>query len=134
MTISDSVTNIGVEAFYACAGLTGVTMGNNVARIGEWAFWSCSSLTSITIPKSVGWVGGVAFPFCTSLTDVYFELVKLRDPQITRSTVAEKQLHAGRADVGFAREVQNILLADPAEFAPAPDCAWRPVKGAGELV
>ena len=73
MTISDSVTNIGVEAFYACAGLTGVTMGNNVARIGEWAFWSCSSLTSITIPKSVGWVGGVAFPFCTSLTDVYFK-------------------------------------------------------------
>jgi hypothetical protein len=34
ITISDSVTNIGGEAFAACYGLTSVTIGNGVTSIG----------------------------------------------------------------------------------------------------
>ncbi len=53
VTIPNSVTSIGVYAFYNCSNLTSVTIPNSVTSIGNYAFRSCSSLTSITIPDSV---------------------------------------------------------------------------------
>ena len=46
VTIPDSVTSIGYEAFYECIGLTSVTIGSGVTRIGE--FSECRALTTIT--------------------------------------------------------------------------------------
>jgi hypothetical protein len=48
ITIPNSVTSIGANAFTACYGLTFVTIPNSVTSIGEMAFCTCSSLTSIT--------------------------------------------------------------------------------------
>ncbi len=67
--ISDSVTNIGSDAFFACTSLTNVTFGNGVTRIGNDAFEGCG-LTHITIPDSVTSIGNEAFAFCMSLTNV----------------------------------------------------------------
>ena len=47
MTIGNSVTSIGIEAFYYCNGLTSVTIGNSVTEIGYGAFMSCENLQSI---------------------------------------------------------------------------------------
>jgi hypothetical protein len=50
--------------------LTSITIPNSVTSIGDDAFWNCTSLTSITIPKSVTNIGDYAFWNCTSLTSI----------------------------------------------------------------
>jgi BspA type Leucine rich repeat region (6 copies) len=49
VTIPNSVTNIGYEAFYFCIGLTSVTIGNSVTSIGDYVFVECSGLTNIAV-------------------------------------------------------------------------------------
>jgi Flp pilus assembly protein protease CpaA len=68
--IPNSVTTIGVGAFFDCRSLTSITIPNSVTTIGVGAFFSCRSLTSITIPNSVITIGKGAFGGCTSLRNV----------------------------------------------------------------
>ena len=70
ITIPDSVTSIGNEAFSRCTGLTSVTIPVSVTSIGERAFYNCTGLTSITIPDSVTSIADYAFEGCTDLTSV----------------------------------------------------------------
>jgi hypothetical protein len=70
VTIPNSVTTIGLEAFAYCSDLTDVTIGNSVTTIGAWAFSYCSGLTNVTIGNSVTTIGSGAFGFCTGLTVV----------------------------------------------------------------
>ena len=70
VTIGNSVTNIGDQAFYECSGLMSVTIPNSVASIGEYAFYNCRGLTCVTIPSSVTSIGGFAFEQCSGLTNV----------------------------------------------------------------
>ena len=98
VTIPDSVTSIGYEAFYGCSKLITeynyckyVASGDNpyavlidttndnlstyeihpdTRIIARSAFSSCSRLTSITIPDSVRGIGHQAFYDCSSLTSV----------------------------------------------------------------
>jgi hypothetical protein len=68
--IPNSVTNIGSDAFFWCAGLTSVTIPNSVTSIGDCAFQECSGLTSVTIGNGVTSIGYSAFSRCTGLTSV----------------------------------------------------------------
>ena len=70
-TIGNSVTRIGNSAFWGCRSLTSVTIPNSVTSIGEYAFYSCSGLTSVTIPNSVNTIGDKAFEYCTDLKKIY---------------------------------------------------------------
>ena len=70
ITIPNSVTSIGKETFYGCTYLTSVTIPNSVTSIGEYAFYECNNLTSVTIPNSVTSIGEYAFYSCSSLTSV----------------------------------------------------------------
>jgi hypothetical protein len=90
VTIPNSVTSIGGNAFSACSSLTSVTIPNSVTSIGGNAFdatpWlqSLGDLaivnhillhyqgdeTDVTIPNSVTSIGGYAFEYCKSLTSV----------------------------------------------------------------
>ena len=99
ITIPDSVTTIGYDAFFNCssltafygkfasadnrclivdgvltsfapAGLTEYTIPDSVTTIGYDAFAFCHSLTSVTIPDSVTKIGDRAFFDCSSLTSV----------------------------------------------------------------
>jgi len=51
---------------------TAYSIPDSVTSIGIYAFYDCTSLTSVTIPDSVTSIGGGAFYNCTSLTDVYY--------------------------------------------------------------
>ena len=68
--IGGACTGIGRSAFYACSGLTSVTIPNSVTAIRFYAFLRCSSLTSVTIPNSVTTIEYNAFANCSGLTSV----------------------------------------------------------------
>jgi hypothetical protein len=72
LTIGNSVTSIGDQAFSGCHGLTGsLTIPNSVTSIGEEAFFQCWSFTgSLTIGNSVASIGEKAFSVCDGLTAI----------------------------------------------------------------
>ena len=67
LTIPNSVTTIGEEAFSNCTELKGsLTLSNSLKTIGNKAFNMCYSLNgSLTIPNTVTTIGISAFEKCT---------------------------------------------------------------------
>ena len=70
LTIPESVTSIGYEAFDDCSSLTSVTIGNSVTSIGSSAFRDCSSVTSLTLGNNLTTIGSSAFSSLGALTSV----------------------------------------------------------------
>ena len=71
VTIPSSVTSIGASAFDGTC-LTSVTIPNSVSSIGAWAFGG-TCLASVTIGNSVTSIGAWAFQGCYFLGSVYFK-------------------------------------------------------------
>ena len=61
VTIPNTVTEIGINAFRNCEYLTTVNIPDSVTTIDENAFRDCKSLTSINIPDSVTTIGRFVF-------------------------------------------------------------------------
>ncbi len=76
VVFGDNVKSIPAYAFYRynyeefTPNIKSVTIGNSVTSIGDDAFRNCTGLTSITIPDSVTSIGSSAFENCTGLTSV----------------------------------------------------------------
>ena len=68
--IPENITVISEYAFYQCSGLASFTVPNSVTSIEEYAFYRCSGLISFTIPNSVTSIGDYAFRYCSGLTSV----------------------------------------------------------------
>jgi len=56
-----TATTISDYAFYNCAELVSVTIGDSVTTIGDRTFYNCTSLESVTIGNSVTTIGEDAF-------------------------------------------------------------------------
>ena len=69
ITFDGDVTMIGYQAFNA-KDLTGITIPDSVTTIGINAFYNCSKLKNIHIPQNVTEIKG-AFSGCTSLVGVH---------------------------------------------------------------
>ena len=63
ITIPDSVTEIGANAFANCSGLTSVTIPDSVTSIGTAAFWGCTSLISVTVNATIPPTLGIGWEF-----------------------------------------------------------------------
>ena len=72
ITIPNSVTSIGEEAFRNCNSLTSITIPNSVTSIGKNAFFGCTNLKSITIKKSAGSIEGQTWG-ATNVEEVLWE-------------------------------------------------------------
>jgi hypothetical protein len=70
--IPNSVTSIGGDAFYHCYSLTSVSIPDSVTRIEDFTFFNCTNITSVTIPNSITFIGDSAFYGCANLTNVTF--------------------------------------------------------------
>lgn len=70
ITIPDSVTRIGNNAFSDCQNLENVVIPDSVISIGDYAFLRCNSLSSVTIPNSEVSIGNGAFEDCTGLLKI----------------------------------------------------------------
>ena len=68
LTIGNSITTIGDEAFSNCHITGSLTIPNSVTSIGDYAFSSCNFTGSLTIPNSVTSIGKGAFYNCIYFT------------------------------------------------------------------
>ncbi len=69
--IPNDVTNIAVESFSCCEGLTSITIPESVTTIGDYAFEGCESLKTVVIEEGVESIGAIAFNDCKSLVSVF---------------------------------------------------------------
>ncbi len=66
VTIPDTVTSIGEEAFYA-SGLTQIDLPDALTELGTGVFFECTALTQIEIPQGVTVLPTRAFSSCSAL-------------------------------------------------------------------
>ena len=73
ITIPNSVTSIGFNAFWGCDSLTSIEIPNSVTSIGSSAFRDCDSLMNVTIGNSITRIGYYVFSHCDNLTSIAFD-------------------------------------------------------------
>lgn len=86
VSIGNSVTSIGDEAFRDCTRLTSIIITNSVTSIGNNAFSNCTGLTSVTIGIGVAHIADGAFYYCTGLTTISYAGTIAQYNAITKST------------------------------------------------
>lgn len=70
---SESLEEIGEDAFWGCKSLENIPKSYKLRSMGESAFYWCTSIKRITIPASVISIGSTCFANCSQLTDVIIE-------------------------------------------------------------
>jgi len=70
VTLPESLTTLGGEAFRGCQSLKIVKIPSKVTAIPDHCFEGCSSLESVTIPDGVTTIGTDAFYKCKNLASV----------------------------------------------------------------
>ncbi|MGN0489775.1 MAG: leucine-rich repeat protein [Ruminococcus sp.] len=65
--VTYGVENLGDYAFFDCANLPGLTLGNTIKTIGKLTFGECTGFTNFTIPSSITSIGNMAFFDCINL-------------------------------------------------------------------
>ena len=68
--MNESLTNIGMKAFYGCVGLLKVDIPNTVVNIGSSAFDGCKNLTNIKLPESLTRINYYTFNNCSKLESI----------------------------------------------------------------
>lgn len=72
ISMPDSITIIGTEAFKDCKQLRKATMSSNLERIQTGAFENCTKLKIVDIP-SIKYIHNNAFKNCTNLVSILFK-------------------------------------------------------------
>ena len=70
VVLPNSITYIGVEAFYGCTNLQSINIPAGVTILNRGVFYNCSSLESIVIPEGVIAINSSAFYNCKNLQSV----------------------------------------------------------------
>ncbi len=123
VTISDSITEIGNEAFRYCEKLREVIIPDSVTSIGRAAFYECHALERIVIPDSVTQLGGSAFGFCDYLKSVKLSnsLTRISDgtffgcENLTSVTGTKNIKHIGRNTFTNCKILKNMFFSSALE-------------------
>lgn len=100
--IPSTVTAIEEGAFSGCENLTEIEIPNTLTSIGSWAFGGCTSLKSLNLPNSITTIGEHAFSGCRGL-----EIVVIPE-SITEIDVATFSYCSSLTDVVIPNTVKSI--------------------------
>ncbi|MBQ8441417.1 MAG: leucine-rich repeat protein, partial [Clostridia bacterium] len=70
ITIPDSVTSIGRDAFWGCSGI--IQKENGISYVDKWVIYCDLSAIHVTLRANTIGIGEQAFRDCTSLKTVYY--------------------------------------------------------------
>ena len=70
ISLPNTVTEIGKDAFDQCPNLTTVTFNNNLVTIGPGAFGGCEKLTNVVLPEGLVTIGDNAFDSCVAIKNI----------------------------------------------------------------
>jgi TonB family protein len=99
--------------------LISLTIPNSVTWIGNEAFAGCSSLISLTIPNSVTWIGNGAFYGCEALTKLNYNGMQAQWKQIEKDSywMGDSSIeHIHCWDVMIAKEEEIVELFEEEVF------------------
>lgn len=113
ISVPDSVTQISYNAFKNCTALTGIIIPDSVDKVGPGAFEGCKALTSVQVGKNVSAWGSGVFANCE-------KLVKLSvDANNEYLTYYNGALYNGNMTMLYqvlpAREGENYVMPDTVE-------------------
>jgi hypothetical protein len=107
LTVPDSVTRVGIYAFYDCNGFTAISLeasSSSLTTIDDYAFSHCSSLVgTLTIPNSVTLVDTGAFQ-----DDVLITSLSLGSGLVTIGANAFRQMTAITENLVIPNSVETI--------------------------
>ena len=120
VSISESVTSLGNQAFFSCGSLTSIAIPRSVTSIGNSVFQYCGSLPAIIIPGSVKNFGSQVFEGCYKLTSVVIleGLASIGNyafydcSSLTDITIPESVTSIGDEAFGGCHELSSIVLLE----------------------
>ena len=84
MTLPDSVTSVGDDAFHGCVSMTAFHGGAGLTTLGSQALMSCVSLQTVTLPDGVTHLPNSCFAGCVALESLTAKGVKSQGKQVFR--------------------------------------------------
>ena len=105
ITLPNTITTIGMNAFEDCANLKSITLPSNLTKIDDFAFLRCVSLNNVTIPSKVTYIGLDTFMLSLDKPDVF---------KVTFNT--SSSLKFERALAFYADKAEFHFTGDPPTF------------------
>lgn len=119
IVIPEGVTEIGKGAFSQCENLETVTLPDSLKKIGKGAFLGCSSLIEITVPQGVTEIDDGAFCYCSILSGVSLPvgLTKIGNRAFENTAIESIDIPQGTKFIGngafyFCRNLKYVLLPE----------------------
>lgn len=120
ISISDSITEIGRDAFAGNSFAQKVVIPDTVKKIGAQAFIACEQLTVIEIQGQIDTICSRAFADCNNLAKIVFKKIsRYIEPDAFDNTLVltenEKVLSVGGVLVGYKGDEETVWIQDGIE-------------------
>ncbi|MDD4993750.1 MAG: leucine-rich repeat domain-containing protein [Paludibacter sp.] len=126
ITLPNTITSVGSNAFRSCYNLTNTLIPGSVISIGNSAFASCGKMAELKIPGSVTSIGDNAFSGCYGLTSINIEngVISIGSNafdncvDLTSITIPKSVISIGSNAFRFSRSLTKILVdADNSNYS-----------------